>query len=98
MCRVKSFLGCIKLETFGLFIGQLELVLAVAVAIPSILGIVVAVFAASFFGFSVKGEVSMTSELVVNLSVFCRLNIHDCDPDGGSDCLHIRREYEQRTD
>lgn len=57
MCRVKSFLGCVRLETFGLLIGQLELVLAVAVALPSVLGIIAAVFAASFFGYSVKGEI-----------------------------------------
>lgn len=56
MCVVETFLGCIKLETFGLAIGHLELILAIAVAIPSVLGIVAAIFAASFFGFSVKGK------------------------------------------
>lgn len=41
MCRVNSFLGCVMLETFGLFVGWFDMILTIIVTFLSILGIVV---------------------------------------------------------
>lgn len=55
MVRVNSFLGCVKLETFALFLGQLELIVALFAALPAVLGIVAAISATVFFEYSLKG-------------------------------------------
>lgn len=56
MVRVDSFLGCVKLETFALFLGQLELIVALFAALPAVLGIFAAVAATVFFEYSLKGK------------------------------------------
>ena len=58
MCRVKSCLGCLKLETFGLIVGWGSFVGALAVAVPMIFLIV--------FGFSELGN-------KISINVFSKL-------------------------
>lgn len=53
MCRVKSFLGCISLETFGLFLGWTGFVLGIVIAVPLMFLIV---FGLSEFGKMDKGD------------------------------------------
>lgn len=43
MCRVNSFLGCIRLETFALFIGWFYMILLIIGAFISILAIIVSI-------------------------------------------------------
>lgn len=61
MCRVNRFLGCIALETFGLFLGWFSMISLIIVAFISILGIVVCIVEKSLFA-EVRSVLVITKE------------------------------------
>lgn len=74
MFRVNSFLGCVKLEAFALFIGQFELIIALFISLPAVLGIIAATIAAIFFNYDLKGYIALVKALFLvldfKLSIF----------------------------